>query len=71
MSEAMSIAAKVTEGRGRQLAVVGLAAMTYLAMYADGAGAASPVLGVGALDTGLAYMHEFFHHARHMGFACH
>ena len=55
----------------RPLFVAGLAALVYLAMYADGVASASPILGVSALDTGLSYMHEFFHHARHMGFACH
>lgn len=38
----------------RPLFVAGLARMTYLVMYADGAGSASPVLGIDALDTGLA-----------------
>jgi hypothetical protein len=50
------------------MVAVALAVAAYLSMYADGAVHAA---SLGFASGAFAYLHEFFHHARHLGFACH
>ena len=62
----------VAQGISRPLwpwAVLGLALLMYVSMYVDGSVHGSAVLGSSAAN--LNYVHEFFHHARHLAFACH
>ena len=69
MLPSVAITAKrLVDGRSLPLLVVGLAMLTYLSMYADGS---VPGAALGPLGGKLSYLHEFFHHARHLGFACH
>ena len=66
------IASAVAQGISRPLwpwAVLGLAVLLYVSMYVDGSVHGSAILGSTALK--LNYVHEFFHHARHLAFACH
>ena len=49
--------------------ILGLALLLYASMYMDGAVHGSAVFGSAGLK--LNYVHEFFHHARHLAFACH
>ena len=66
------IASAVAQGISRPVwtwAVLGLVLLLYMSMYVDGSVHGSAVLGSGAAN--LNYVHEFFHHARHLAFACH
>lgn len=56
---------RLVDARSRSVLVAALAALAYLSMYADS------VAAFGDAGGSLAYLHEFFHHTRHLGFACH
>ena len=65
-------AALVARGIGRPLwpwIALGLAVLLYASMYIDGTVHGAAFFGSAGLK--LNYVHEFFHHARHLGFACH
>ena len=61
-------AKRLVDQRRLSLFMLGLAMLMYLSMYADGS---VPGAAFGDAGSKLAYVHEFFHHARHLGFACH
>ena len=47
--------------------IIGATLILYIMGYAEGTVHASAIGG----STTLAYVHEFFHHARHVAFMCH
>lgn len=68
MHSVASLAGIASNDRRTAMLAVALAVAAYLSMYADGAVHAA---SLGPASGAFAYLHEFFHHARHLGFACH